>query len=156
MEKLAKLVYGKYLNDFKLTKAEEIPRGEETEIRIEFREKKDKAPYKGLIQNGYCRPIEIIDSPIASCATFLVFYRRRWKDPNTGKHVVNQYDLTIEGTKLTKRFGFFLKEKDRDEIDEFLLLFPLLRPAIEEALEVVQKSSIWVRESWYKRIFKKR
>ncbi len=155
MEKLANLVYGKYLEDFDLIKAEEIQRGEEMAIRIEFRERTNKVPYKGLTQNGYCRPIEIIDSPIASCATYLVFHRRRWKDPKTGNHLVNQYNLTIKGTKLTQRFGFFLKEKDRDEIDEFLMLFPLLRSTIKEAMEVVQKSSIGIRKPWHKRIFKK-
>lgn len=137
MEELIKLLYGGYLENFELEGAKKIERGEDGEIRIRFRERKDCCPQKNLVENGYLNSLEVIDNPAGGCAVYLEFERRRWRDPVNGKDWYNQYELKIPGTKVTPRFGAFLKAKSRREIDEFLMFFPLLRPAVEEALGVV-------------------
>jgi hypothetical protein len=138
MEELVEILYGNYLKDFDLVEAKKKEEKENETIHLKFREKENRVPRKGLIQNGYCRSIEVIDTPAGGCATYLHFYRRRWSDPVDQQNHVNRYEnLRIEGTKITPKFGVFLKGKDRREIDEFLLLFPLLRLEVEKALAVV-------------------
>lgn len=154
MKKIAELIYGEYLKDFDVVTAKRVMiNNEDGEIRILFREKETRKPFPNLVSNGYLNQLEVVDNPAAGCAVYLQFERRRWIDPETKEGYHNSYNLKISGTKVTQRFGFFLKEKDRREIDEFLMFFPLLRPTVEEALVVVQKPSVGVRKPCYKRIF---
>ena len=160
MDKLAELHYGEYMKWFSL---EEIDRkhlgceeGYEDELVIIFKEKDTQMPKPGMVKNGYLNPLEMIDHPAASLKTYVKFYRQRWKDPTTGEELMNQYDLRFPGTKLTKRFGLFLKMADRAKIDELFFRCPFLPDLIKEDLVVVQKSSIRVREPWYKRLVRKR
>jgi hypothetical protein len=146
MEELAKLHYKEYLKDFNLEKIEKKEKGKAKEyldeIKIIFKEKEERVPIKGLVQNGYYNPIEIIDFPVGGLATYLVFYRRRWKDLETREEYRNTYEIRFPGTKITRRFGLFLKGEDRDKVYQLLSAVPYLHDKIEEDILVVQKSSI--------------
>ncbi len=148
MEELAKLHYGEYLKYFELEKIERHkrnnPKDFEDEVRILFVEKENQKPTDNLVQNGYYNAIELIDYPAGGLATYLVFRRRRWKNAETGEDFGNKYEIRFPGTKITKRFGLFLKEKDRNKVYQLLSAVPYLHDKIKEDLLVVQKSSLRV------------
>ena len=110
---LEELQFGKYLGDFEMVKLKKVTTGDpdlyEEEIRVEFREREDRCPRKGLLKNGYQSPIEVIDHTIGGYPTFLKFYRRRWKELEEDEedNICNHYNLAIKGTKLTPSFGNF-------------------------------------------------
>jgi hypothetical protein len=163
MEKLIERLLGKeWIERFEIGGVRELEKGNpedfENELVVELREKANQIPEDlplgvKLESKGFCDPIEVIDFPIGGVATYLKFYRRRWRDIQTQKEYRNEYDLRFPGTKLTRRFAAFLKGKDREEIDELCRVYPSLRDSIEEALPVVQGTSVRVRRPWYKRIF---
>ncbi len=68
-----------------------------------------------LVLNGYLNIVELTHFPLNGRQCILQIKRRRWKlrGDNLGtKSFHNTYDYTIEGTKVTKEFGAFLKEFD--------------------------------------------
>ena len=146
MEELAKLHYGEYLKWFEIENIEKLKKGApgdfEDEVKIILTEREDQKPRSDLVQNGYYNPIELIDFPAGGLATYLVFRRRRWKDSTTETDFGNKYEIRFPGTKLTKRFGLFLKEEDRNKVHQLLCSVPYLQDFIEEDLLVVQKSSL--------------
>ncbi len=146
MEALAELHYGEYLEFFNLEKIETKKLGRPEEFKDEsviiFREKDQKQPNQSLIKNGYLNPLELIDYPVSGKAVYLKFYRRRWKDSETGREQSNEYTFQFPGTKLTKRFGLFLKDEDRDKVHQLLSALPYFQDKIEEDIRVVQKSSV--------------
>ncbi len=154
MEKLIERILEKeWLEKFELTDVREIKKGNpedfENETVIELRERNDQVPQNipsgvELESKGFCDPIELIDHPLGGLATYLKFYRRRWRDKETKEEYHNHYDIRFPGTKLTRRFGLFLKAEDRDKVYQLLSALPYLRDSIEEDLVVVQKSSIRV------------
>ena len=79
-------------------------------------EKEDLFPVEeDLVLNGYLNIVELTHFPLNSRQCILQIKRRRWKlrGDNLGtKSFYNTYDYTIEGTKVTKEFGAFLKEFD--------------------------------------------
>jgi len=130
------------LGQFDITKTEKRAVLDEYELRIEFREKESMVSRSGLVQKGYYNPIEIIDFPVSGMGVYLKFYRRRWKDLDTGEEYGNEYEIRFPGTKIRKRFGLFLKEEDRDKVYQLLSVVPYLHDTIEEDILVVQKSSL--------------
>jgi len=155
MEELIKLLYGEYLESWEVegVKKKNVGNGSDQEIIIEFRERSCRVPMDGLVQKGYYNPLELIDFPARGIGIYMKFYRRRWKDPVSGKEFGNSYNLAFPGTKLTPGFANFLKSEDRGKVYELLNNIPHLRDLIEEDLRVVQKSFVRVRKPWYKRIF---
>lgn len=83
---------------------------------ISLVEKEDLYPIEGdLVLNGYLNIVELTHFPLNGRQCILQIKRRRWKlrGDNLGiKSFYNTYDYTIEGTKVTKEFGAFLKEFD--------------------------------------------
>jgi hypothetical protein len=68
-----------------------------------------------LVLNGYLNIVELTHFPLNGRQCILQIKRRRWKlrgDNIGAKSLYNTYDYTIEGTKVTKEFGAFLKEFD--------------------------------------------
>jgi len=102
-----------------------------TEWNIDCREKSNKIPEglkKGRYkQNGYVEKTEVITFPIKGKPTYLHFYRRKWKDLDTGKIHTNQYQLHPKGMKATIGFGDFLKELTGPERREFFRAYPDIR-----------------------------
>jgi len=55
----------------------------------------------------------IQDFPLRGKAVYLKVKRRRWRDKQTRKDLVNDYSFLAEGSKLTKGLSDFLKETNR-------------------------------------------
>ena len=124
MEKIIELILKKeWIESFEITNVEEKKGREgkfEDEVIIELKERASQIPQNipshiKLESKGYCSPIEVIDHPIGGMATYLKFYKRRWRDKTTGEEFSNTYEIRFPGTKITKRFGLFLKGEDRAE-----------------------------------------
>ena len=101
------------------------------EWNIVCREKAKRVPErlkeKHYKQNGYVAKTEVINFPLGGKPAYLHFYRRKWKDLETGEVVSNHYQLHPEGMKATKEFGDFLKGLTRWERCKFYFHYPNLR-----------------------------
>ena len=98
------------LKDFVLTKVEE----QEELLIFTLIESEQKIPSceNGirLVQNGYLNALEIQNFPIQGKQCVFRLIRRRWKEsPATKTTYDNKYSYAVEGTKVTPKFGDFLK-----------------------------------------------
>ena len=66
-----------------------------------------------VISYGLTEETEIQDFPIRGNSVYLHIKRRKWLDKSDNTIHVRQFDLSFEGTQLTKEFVSFLKEADR-------------------------------------------
>lgn len=86
---------------------------------IDLREKTTNIPmslrsFSDVVLDGFCNKLEVQSNSLAAMKpVYLHCYRRRWKRSNQDKHYSNEYQISIEGVKLVKELGFFLKGKDR-------------------------------------------
>ena len=122
---LAKLLIPpKWREQFELTELQE----ESREWKITLTEKEQCVPAtlqtKKYSLNGFMNPVEVIDFPLRGKLVYLLFIRRRWKEPGSNKSHFNTYELHPRGMKATKEFGDFLKELDRTELDQLCLAWP--------------------------------
>jgi hypothetical protein len=69
---------------------------------------------KRLKSKGFYDTKNIQDFPLRGKRVILRVKCRKWLDQDTGKNVKRDWDLVLQGTKLTKEFAGFLKEMDRD------------------------------------------
>ena len=67
-----------------------------------------------LKSKGFYDTKEIQDFPLRGKPTILRIKRRKWIDKDSGEIVKRDWNLVMEGTKLTKEFADFLKELDRE------------------------------------------
>ncbi len=65
---------------------------------------------KSLESKGFLPAVRLEDFPIREHMVYLLVRRRKWIDKQTGKTVINTYDLSADGTSYTQEFGVFLKE----------------------------------------------
>ena len=65
---------------------------------------------KDLESKGFLPAVRLEDFPIREHTVYLLVRRRKWIDKQTGKTVINTYDLSAQGTSYTQEFGSFLKE----------------------------------------------
>lgn len=98
------------LKDFKLSKIEE----QDEVLILTLIESEGKIPLceKGikLVQNGYQNAVEIQSFPIMGKQCILRLIRRRWKEQSsTNGNYHNTYSFIVLGTKVTPKFGDFLK-----------------------------------------------
>lgn len=56
----------------------------------------------------------IQDFPLRGKPGFLRVKKRKWQDKDTKESIFRDWNLVMEGTKLTKEFADFLKELDRE------------------------------------------
>lgn len=89
--------------------------------------------------NGYCNPIELMTFPLRSKPVYIEIMRRRWMIKGSKEIMHNTYDLHYPGVKATKPFADFLKELDRDALDEFLNAWPVYRRVWEEDTSLVSR-----------------
>ena len=66
-----------------------------------------------LESKGFLPAIQLEDFPIREHTVYLRIRRRKWVDKQTGKTVINTFDLSAKGTSYTQEFGIFLKEMAR-------------------------------------------
>ncbi len=102
------LIPKEIMSDFSITKVEEM----NELLVIELVEKKEKIlnfdQHATLVLNGYLNPIEIQNFPVTGKVCILKLIRRRWKVQGTKEvNFFNDYSYTIEGTKVTPKFGAF-------------------------------------------------
>lgn len=122
------------------------------EIKITLTEKKELIPEKLLnivswdtskvVLDWYCRSIELMDFPMRERASFIILKRRRWKldtetwadNLNKDKTFSNEYFFNFDWMKTTKKFGLFLKELTRDELNELLNSYPAYGDPLKETI----------------------
>jgi hypothetical protein len=79
-----------------------------------YLEEKNTPPeeYQGqtLHSKGFTPEVEIRDFPIREHKVILSIKRRRWEVQSSGEVVTRNWDLIMQGTRITKGFGLFLKE----------------------------------------------
>ncbi len=78
-----------------------------------FLEEKNLPPeeYKGrkLHSKGFFPEVRVQDFPIRKHRVELCIKRRRWEVMESGEIVSRNWDLIIQGARLTKEFALFLK-----------------------------------------------
>lgn len=108
-----------WLEFFEIVEINELKK----EWHIKLIEKKTLVPKAleggNVVLDGYLNPVEIEDFPLRGKATYLKFFRRRWKEAGSKDSFYNDYNFHMEGMKATKEFGVFLKGLDRKETDWF-------------------------------------
>jgi len=67
-----------------------------------------------LISHGFDDAVTVQDFPIKGKAVYLHLRRRRWLDVNTNEIISQRFEITHQGTRLTKEFVAFLKETNRE------------------------------------------
>lgn len=120
------------------------------EVKITLTEKKDLIPKElidivwwdesKVVLDWYCRSIELMDFPMRERVTFLILKKRKWKLKTEiwinnlywDKSFSNEYSLNFPWMKTTKKFGLFLKELTREELDELLNSFPVYKNLFKE------------------------
>lgn len=65
---------------------------------------------RDVVLDGFCNPVNIVGHSFSIKKIYLIAYRRRWKERNSGKHCSNEYDLHPTGAKITRSLADFLKE----------------------------------------------
>jgi hypothetical protein len=96
------------LEYFELTKVGK----ESNELQI-FLEEKNTPPQgykKGELESkGLLPEVSIQDFPIRRNKVALRIKRRRWEIKSTGEIITRDWDLIRKGTRMTTKFGLFLK-----------------------------------------------
>jgi len=67
-----------------------------------------------LISHGFDDAVTVQDFPIKGKAVYLHLRRRRWLDVNTNEIISQKFEITHQGTRLTKEFVAFLKAANRE------------------------------------------
>ena len=70
------------------------------------------AEYTGqtLHSKGFLAEVRVQDFPIRQHKVILNVKRRRWEVQSTGEIVSRNWDLVMQGARLTKEFALFLKD----------------------------------------------
>ncbi len=63
-----------------------------------------------LHSKGFLPATRVQDFPIRDNKVVLDIKRRCWEVPSTGETVARNWDLVMQGARLTKEFALFLKE----------------------------------------------
>lgn len=63
-----------------------------------------------LHSKGLLPEMRVQDFPIRDQKVILSIRRRRWEIASTGEIVSRNWDLVMQGARLTKEFGLFLKD----------------------------------------------
>ena len=133
-----------WLEWFEVEKIEE----KKKEWNILLREKESRLPEGIGAQewslNGYRNSIGLMTFPLRSKPVYIEILRRRWIVKGSTDSISNTYDLHYPGVKATKPFADFLKELDRDALDEFLNAWPVYRRVWEENTSLVSKFIKWI------------
>ena len=118
------------------------------EWRIKLIEKVEQVPKEITMQewslNGYCNSIELMTFPLQGKPVYIEVIRRRWVLKGSKDSICNEYDLHYAGIKATKPFADFLKELDRDALDEFLSAWPMYRRVWEKDTSLVSILFKWI------------
>ena len=80
-------------------------------IIVHLDEKNIAPKGKGLTSKGFREAVTLQDFPMRDKALYLRIRRRKWIEESTGKTVSNHWDLSAEGTRMTKELADFLKER---------------------------------------------
>ena len=75
---------------------------EKNEVPAEYKDQK-------LHSKGFLPEVRVQDFPIREHKVVLNIKRRRWENPATGEIVSRNWDLVMQGARLTKEFALFLK-----------------------------------------------
>lgn len=75
---------------------------EKNEVPTEYKDQK-------LHSKGFLPEVRVQDFPIREHKVVLNIKRRRWENPATGEIVSRNWDLVMQGARLTKEFALFLK-----------------------------------------------
>lgn len=102
------------VDNFDFVKIETDPKKEEMHIYLEENKVVPQdMRNRQVISYGLTEETVIQDFPIRGNSVYLHIKRRKWLDKSDNKIHVRQFDLSFEGTQLTKEFVSFLKEADR-------------------------------------------
>ena len=102
------------LADFKVMDITTSKSGDNTVMRVQLDEKlrcPDNYSEGDLQSKGFLKPVCICDFPVRDKAVTLIIRRRVWVNKK-GETKTNSYDLIHDGTRYTKGFADFLKERD--------------------------------------------
>jgi len=65
------------------------------------------------VSKGFTPCSTVQDYPLRGRAVYLHIRRRKWQEQSTGAIVIRSFDITHEGTRISKEFAAFLKEAHR-------------------------------------------
>ena len=88
---------------------------ESDKIKINLDEKNippNEYSIEDLKSVGFSNLSTVCDFPIRDKALFLKIRRRKWFLKTKKIYIRNNFDLIFKGTKLSKEFGSFLKDRD--------------------------------------------
>jgi len=104
------LLPAEVFNHFELTQIKEFPE------RIELYLDELSLPPQGnytYVSKGFTPYSIIQDYPLRGRAVYLHIRRRKWLEKESSRIFSCSFDITHEGTHLSKEFAAFLKELDR-------------------------------------------
>lgn len=108
-ELMSYLLPGGTLDYFELTHVVKDKEG-----LVLFLEEKNLPPVEYSTQTlhskGFLPATRVQDFPIRDNKVVLDIKRRRWEVPSTGETVTRNWDLVMQGARLTKEFALFLKD----------------------------------------------
>ena len=100
--------------NFEIVKTEKSEKEETLDVYLdELKSIPEEIKDKQIVSYGFTDYVTIQDFSIRGYITRLHIRKRKWQEKETGKIYVKSYDLTSEGTQLTKEFASFLKETCR-------------------------------------------
>lgn len=91
----------------------------EERLDIYLDEKKiipDSLKNREVISHGFTSETVIQDFPLRGKAVYLHLRRRKWLDKESNTIHTRTYDISFDGTQLTKEFVSFLKDAHREYI----------------------------------------
>ena len=100
--------------NFEIVKTEKSEKEETLDVYLdEIKSIPGEIRDKQIVSYGFTEYVTIQDFSIRGYITRLHIRKRKWQEKGTGKIYVKSYDLTSDGTQLTKEFASFLKETCR-------------------------------------------
>ncbi len=138
------LVEKKWLENFEIEKL--IEKGKEWGVVL--KEKSGNIPKEAIgrdiIQKGYVNEVEVLHGSLRTMPLYIKFKRRRWRDKETGKDYINQYEFHPEGSKVSHEFAAYLKKITRREATALFNDWRSVRYLREEDLSMVPRWIKWI------------
>lgn len=86
------------------------PLSGELEIHLDEKNQLYREDCSEYESKGFGPSSRIQDFPIRGNAVYLCIRRRIWRHKRTGKQARNSFDLTTDGTRMTRELSDFLKD----------------------------------------------
>ena len=110
MDLAALILPTEVFNHFELTQIKEF--SDRIELYLDELSVSPQGKYT-YVSKGFTPYSVVQDYPLRGRVVYLHVRRRKWLEKETFRIITREFDITHEGTHLSKEFAAFLKELDR-------------------------------------------